>query len=104
MRASGRPYSTGVATAALTQSDARDHQAGVLAPEPERVRERELEPGRLARPVGHVVEIAFGVGLFVVDRRWQQPTLDGAQRGHCLDSAGPTEQVADRRLDRRGRR
>ena len=39
-----------------------DRQAGVLAAEPERVRQRHLEARRLARALGDVVEVALGVG------------------------------------------
>src|SRR4051812_4455453 len=96
IRASGSPYSTGVATAALMASCARDRQARVLAPEPEGVRERELGPGRLAGPVGQVVGVALGVGLLVVDRGGKQPAPDRPQPPPRLDRARRAEQMPDR--------
>src|SRR5919202_152921 len=80
-----------------------DRQACVLAAEPERVRQRELEPRRLARALGHVVEVAIGVGLLVVQRRRQHAAAHRLDAHERLDRAGRAEQVPDRQL-RRGHR
>src|SRR4051794_8037988 len=82
----------------------RDREAGVLAAEPERVRQRDLEVRRLARALGDVVEVAVGVGLRVVERRRQHAAAHGLEADDRLDGAGGAEEVADRRLRRRHRR
>ena len=55
-----------------------------------------LERARLAR---HVVEVEALVGLLEVERRRRDRTLQGPDGCHRLDSAGGSEQVADRRLE-----
>ena len=50
--------------------------------------------------VGDVVEVALGIGLFVVDRR-RDPAVVQRERGvDRLDAAGAAEQVAGHRLGR----
>src|SRR5713226_10778056 len=72
---------------------ALEEKRGVGAAEAERIRQRVFERG-LARLVGHVVQIAFRVGVFVIDCRRQNLV---AQRKHAdagLEPAGAAEQVA----------
>ena len=52
---------------------AAEHDRRVVAAEAERVRDGDLEVGRLAGDVRDVVEVAVGVGLLVVDRRRDDP-------------------------------
>src|SRR6476469_8925583 len=72
-----------------------DRQAGVLPAESEGVRQRDLEVRRLARPLGDVVAVAFGVGLCVVQRRRQDAAAHGLEAHDRLDGARGAEQVAD---------
>src|SRR5258707_12125606 len=48
--------------------------------------------------VGHIVEVAFRVWVFVVDRRVDEAAVDGQQSRDRLHRAGRAEQVADHRL------
>jgi hypothetical protein len=48
--------------------EAAQHEAGVVPAEAERVRDGDPDVG-LARLVRNVVEVAFGIGCVVVDRR-----------------------------------
>src|SRR4051794_39408066 len=75
-----------------------DRQARVLAAEPERVRQRELEVRRLPRALGDVVEVAVGIRLGVVQRRGQHATAHRLEAHDGLDRAGRAEQVPERRL------
>src|SRR5262245_28621795 len=77
-------------------------QAAVGAAEAEGVREHVVEPG-LARRVGHVVEIALGIRVLVVDRRRNDAVVDGERADRRLEAPGGAEQVARHRL-RRGNR
>src|ERR671933_2269301 len=78
----------------------RDREAGVLAAEPERVRQGDLEVRRLARALGDVVEVAVGVRLLVVQCRGQHAAAHRLEAYKRLDRAGRAEQVPDRRLRR----
>ena len=48
--------------------------------------------------VGHVVEVAVGVRIFIVDGRVDDAAVDREQRRDGLDRAGRAEQVTDHRL------
>src|ERR1700722_18055954 len=74
-------------------------QRGVGATEPERIIECDAN-FRRARLVGHVVEIAFGVGDFLVDSRRHHPTFDREYGVHRFDRAGRAERMPGHRLGR----
>src|SRR5579885_1015986 len=74
-------------------------QRGVGAAEPEGVVERDSDLRR-PRLVWHVVEIAFGVGMLLVDGRWNHSALDRQNREYRLDRAGRAERVSRHRLGR----
>src|SRR5262249_55413259 len=64
----------------------------VRTAEPVGVRQRDGER-RLACDVRHVVEVALGVRLLVVDRRRDRPVSQREYRVHRLDPARAAEQV-----------
>src|SRR6266702_1186785 len=51
-----------------------------------------------ARLIGHIVEVALRVGVFIVDRRVDHAAVDREQRCDRLDRAGGAEQVTDHGL------
>src|SRR4051812_10276162 len=74
-------------------------ERGVGAAEAEAVRERVVN-ARLARLVRHVVEVALGVWVDVVDRRRQLPFANREHGEDRLDAARRAEQVARHGLRR----
>src|SRR4029077_12614840 len=68
-------------------------EAAVGAAEAEGVREHVLDL-LLARRIRHVVEVALGVGIRVVDRRWKHAVVHGERADAGLEAAGRAEQVA----------
>src|SRR5829696_8309675 len=77
---------------------AEDHHR-VVAAEAEAVRHGHVHLG-LAGLVGHVVEVAGGVGVGLVDGRGEDPVPQGQDGGDALDRPGRPEQVPDHRLGR----
>src|SRR5436309_8834929 len=69
----------------------------VLAAEAEAVDHRGVD-FRLALDVGHVVEVALGVRLMVVDGRGDPTVADGADGGDRGQGPGRAERVPDHRL------
>src|SRR5262249_62101089 len=76
---------------------------GVVAAEAERVRHRSRELRRAGR-IRHVVEIALGIGLLVVDRGREGLLLQRQCGEDRLDRAGSAEAVPRRALRRGDRR
>jgi len=81
---------------------AAQDEGGVVAPEPERVGQRDLDIS-LATDVGDVVEVAAGVGVGLVDRRRQEPVAHRQRGQDRLQGAGGAQQVAGLALGRRDR-
>src|ERR1700674_240080 len=69
-----------------------DHERGVVAAEPERVREGHLGV-RLASLVGDVVQVALRVRVVQVDRRRQQTAVEREHARGGLEGAGGAQQV-----------
>ncbi len=81
---------------------AAEQDAGVVAAEAHRVRERDVDLN-LPRLVRDVVEIAVGIGLLVVRGRRENAVVQREHAHHRLDRPGRPEAVARDRL-RRGNR
>ena len=92
---------SGVALAG-SAGEAAEDQGGVVAPETQVVGEGVLGL-ELPRRVGHVVEVAVGVGRGVVDGRRQHAVAQGEQRGDRLDAAGRAQGVPGHALGARHR-
>src|SRR4051812_44260661 len=101
-RCSGATSNTALTTA--PPSRRRQHQGRVLAAESERVAQRDLEVGRLARRAGDVVGRAVRVDLLEAERRRQRAAAQRLDARDGLDRAGGPERVAGRALARRDRR
>jgi hypothetical protein len=52
----------------------------------------------LSRLIGHIVEITRRIEVLVIDRRRQDPTLQGHDAGDALDCAGCSQQVSRHRF------
>jgi len=72
-------------------------QRDVLAAEAEAVGEGPLASA-CTDLVGHVVEVAVGIGVFVVDGRRQKPVADGHQADDQFGGTGGSDQVAHHAL------
>src|SRR3990170_8043242 len=74
-----------------------EQQARVRSSESERVG-KGVPDLLLARLVGHIVQIAFGVGRRVVDRRGNDPVVDRQDGEDPLDGSGRAEEMSGHRL------
>ena len=88
--------------AGITRRRPPEEHAGVVPAEAHRVRQRDVDL-HAARLVRHVVEVALGIGIAVVDRRRQDALVQRADAHHRLDRAGRPEEVPEHRLRRRDR-
>src|SRR5205085_4523898 len=77
-----------------------DHQRDVLASEAKRVAEYEVARS-LAGGVGNIVEVAVGVGVFVVDRGRQHVVANGHEAYDHLGHAGSGDQMSHHALGAR---
>ena len=82
---------------------APEHERGVVAAEPERVRDADLDL-LVPRLVRDVVEVALRIGRVLVDRRREDAALEREDRERRFDRAGGAEGVPGRSLRRRDRR
>src|SRR3990170_7909709 len=81
---------------------APEDEAGVLPAEAEAVLQDHTHAGP-ARALGHVVEVAVGVGVLVVDRGVDDAGLEGLHARDRLQRARRRQRVADHRLRRADR-
>ena len=84
------------------QNGWRNTRAVVVATKPEGVREGHVKLGRACR-VRHVIQVALGVGNFLVDRGRQDLIADSEQAGNRLDGTGGRHGVTEHGLDRADR-
>ena len=80
-------------------SDCSKHQAGIAPPEPEGIREHDVDRMRPG-VVGDVVQRASGVGVVEVDRGRECLMLQGGNAGDGLDRAGRRQEVSGHALGR----
>src|SRR5947207_1539791 len=80
---------------------AADDDRRVVAAEPERVRDGDVQVRNVARLVRDIVEVTVRIGIVVVDRRRRLAVDDRLHGEHGLDRAGRAEAVAGRALRRR---
>src|ERR1700736_1892707 len=85
-------------SSAMVQVPAKD-QAGVLPPKTEGVRHRNVDV-EAACLVGDVVEVAVGVGSFVVDGGMEDAARHAEHGCDGFDPSGSAEGVTDHRLGR----
>ena len=78
-----------------------ENEGGVVATKAEVVRDRRARLEHLLSNVGHVVKVALGVRVLVVDRWWDVTGRHELGADRRLDAAGSTERVARHRFCRR---
>ena len=79
-----------------------ENENGIVAAEAEAVAEGDVHPA-LPGQVGDDIEVAIGIGLFLVDRR-RNDILEHCKHRYCsLERARRSEAMADSSFDRRHR-